>query len=374
MNKNCYSDILRCILFHTKPSKETLCSLSLLDLYEFCELNKLLTCCVELTAYWPIETDKDKELITYWKNKAAGNVFMEYQKLTLVKSLQELAVEKHIPLIFFKGYSLACLYPNFTMRNSSDTDIYVPSSYKEEALSILHALSYVQIEELNTEHTLTFLYEKDRILIHKIELHFSLYEDLSPSQIALLDKIRLFSPDLSVNLSLGVFTIQTPDYQQHLIYQFIHMIKHFCEQGFPARYLLDTVLFIRRYETLMDFTYVEKIMDEMGYLTFYVNFLTILIKEFDVPSRILPKDYSCKIINPDDFLSDIYGFGMRSKGAKEAHYFFCFYKYLEKNPLPLHTPVTYDGTSVPFSVVPSKYQCAGSLQKRIGLLWELDLI
>lgn len=377
MKENYYIELMNCALSQKEPSKSVLSELSLREIYDFCSLNKLLPLGTRLLPYLPCQTDEECFIIENWKQQACGLVFLEYQKNALLKQLQENAESRNIPLIFFKGCVLADLYPSFTMRNSSDTDIYVDKAYALSAIALLKDLNYIQETSLDEEDVLTFLYLQNDTMLHKIELHTSLYEDLNPKQIAVLEDIQFVDLKNTIFFHGCNFTVRTLTYQNHLIYQLCHMAKHLCSHGFPARYLLDVALFIQKYHTEIHWKNVDDIMQKLGFQTLYHRFLSILIYHFHIPTSILEKEFLCPSSEISDLLSDILTFGMRSMDKEISHYFFYFEKYLEKiitSRGSLPNNIAFDGTLVPSDIVPLHYQENSHLQKRILLLKNLNLL
>lgn len=377
MKETQYLEIVQCAIQQTAPSSQTISSISLFELYEFSSLNKLLLPVTGLLSFWPINTSDEQDLITWWKNEAARLVFLEYNKHALIKQLLQRSVEKGIPFTFFKGYILADLYSDFTMRNSSDTDIYVEKIHLKNAIDLLISSGYRQVRELDEEDVFTFLYEKDGHSVHKIELHTSLYEDLSSNQIAVLDKINLISEDTIIPINCCKLALQTLNHQNHLIYQIVHMAKHLCCHGFPARYLIDTSLFIKKYYTQINWSEVELVMNQLGYSAFYLQLVSILIHYFNVPEYIINENSKVPKEAVFDLLKDILHFGMRSYSEKISHYYFLFEQYiekLEKAQNDAHITITFDGETIPADIVPIKYQSDSSIQNRIRLLQKIELI
>lgn len=377
MKENNYLEIIKCIYNQKAPSSQTISALSLKELYDFFCLNKCLLPGTKLLSFWSIQTPEEKELVNNWKAEATQLVFLEYQKHSLVKHLQTCAQERRLPLLFFKGYVLADLYPSFTLRNSSDTDIYIDKTYKNEVFSLLSDLHYTQETLLDEKDVFTFFYKKDNIILHKIELHTSLYEDLSVQQCELLDNLHFSSLESSISLNCCQLSLNTLNHQNHLLYQILHMVKHLGSHGFPARYLIDTSLFIQKYHKDIHWDNLFDMIKSLGYQTFYQHFLSILIHHFDVPKYILKEQFLCTEAETSSLLFDILHFGMRSKEEELSHYFFYFEKYIEKlqtDSLETIVAITFDGNTVPPQIVPLTYQKNPYLKERILMLKNLDLL
>ncbi len=377
MNTEYYIEILRCAATQTLPSRKTIDGISLTELYDFSCLNKLVPLTVNMISAWMPTTAEEQQLVQYWKSEATSSVFLEYKKLDLIKKIVATANERGIILTFFKGYLLAKLYPNFALRNSSDTDIIVEPSLLDGMCSILEELGYYHQEDVDTENVYTYVYEESGFPVHKIELHTSLYEDLHGAQLEFFKSLELSSPAKNINEDFCEISLQTLNYQEHLIYQIFHMVKHIAYHGFPARYLIDTALFIKAYHERIDWDKLNTVMEQLGYSYFCEQLYSILITHFEVPSVIMCGKPVCSSAEFEDLLQDILHFGARSYSEELSHYFFYFTKYIERREEKsggLLTEITFDGDTVPARIVPLEYQENKELQHRISMLQRLRLI
>ncbi len=372
-----YIELIQCALTKESPSPKAISSISLPRLYHFAELNKLTPLMVNLSSHWTPASQQEQELLSYWKADATDCVFLEYKKFSLVKQLFSLAEKRKLSLTLFKGYFLANLYPDFTLRGSSDTDILIPPSQLTEVTHLLQELHYSHATDLDSPNVSTFLYKENDFLVHKIELHTSLFEDMQGSEIAFLESLSLSSPEKNISFACCGAVFKTLNHQEHLIYQIFHMVKHFCCHGFPARYLIDIALFTKEYHSVINWNEIEKIMFKLGYSCFYRQLFSIVILYFDAPKNILGSQTLCNDAEIQDLLIDILHFGMRSCNEVLSHYFYYFEKHiehLEAENGALPDTITYDGETVPTQLVPLSFQREPILQKRIQLLRTLKLI
>ncbi len=376
--KTCYyMDILKCIVNRIAPSEETVGNLSLEEVYKFSGLNKMIPLTADLLTFWKVNTPEEQNLVTSWKAEAMRLVFEEQKKLYLIKQLAEKAEKEKLKPVFFKGYLLAELYQNFALRTSSDTDILITEADRVRTDALLSALGYRPAKELDTKNVYTFVYVEEDEILHKIELHTVLYDDVSEAEQMQLEELRLYVPETLISVKCCGLELRTLPYTEHLIYQLVHMVKHLCCHGFPARYFMDTALFIRRYEKEIHWEKVQKAMECLGYDKFYGQLLSILVREFELPERILDGIRICSEHETEELMQDILRFGARSFGSELSGGFYYFEKYVEKLEAEqgkMLSEIRYDGTTVPLKLVPIQYQQSEQLQNRICLLQKLRLI
>lgn len=377
MKTKYYVDVLKCILSGTVPSEETANTLSLAELGEFALLNKLVPLTAEFLPLWETKETDARQYAGEWKLGAMQLVFGEQRKLQMTKQLLAEAEKRNLPLIFFKGYLLAELYKNFALRNSSDTDILINEADLEQTALMLKELNYRPVRELDTENVYTFIYEERGMTVHKIELHTSLYEDAVGEEAERLNRLQLTNPECIVSATCCGMKVRTLRHTEHFIYQIFHMVKHLCCHGFPARYLLDTVLFLKKYGKEIEWMKVNNAVKELGYGKFYACLLSVLTKYLELPEEGLPELTVQSEELTGTLLQDILHFGARSYGEELSDAFYYFETYIEKQEAMAGKrleQITFDGTTVPEALVPVKHQQSEKLKKRIKLLRDMELI
>ncbi len=377
MNPDHYMEVINSSLRNIAPSPEVISIISLEALYEFASLHKLIPLLVTIAEAWPCSFSHHKDLLNHWKSEAAGKVFLEYRKFALVKQLITSAKERNLPLIFFKGYILADLYPSFTMRTSSDTDLLVAPENFARACSLLEELQYIHLSHLDTHNVSTYVYREEGQTLHKIELHTSLFEDMQGRQIDYLNRLALAAPHKNIALASCGTTLVTLGHTEHLIYQLFHLVKHLCFHGLPIRYLLDIALFVQHYKEDIDWQRFNAAMGELGYACFWRHFVSLMEKYFPVPKGICSEEASYSDSRAQALLDDLLHFGMRSQENEISRAFYDFETYVENLEAPVGkrlASIAFDGSTVPADVVPLHLQAHPLLQKRIHLLQNLELI
>ncbi|MBQ8822006.1 MAG: nucleotidyltransferase family protein [Lachnospiraceae bacterium] len=377
LNTKHYMTLLKCIAETTMPPKEVVSAITVEDLYLFATLNKLDTLLLPILEAWKIYTPEDILLVRDWRGDATARVILEYKKQGLINKLLQKAATQGLTPILFKGYVLADLYKDFTFRSSSDTDILISPRELQAFTALLKELQYSHASDLDTEDVYTYIYEKDGGMIHKIELHTSLFEDAAGHELEVLKALQLSAKETLLPLHCCNMNLCTLGHTQHLIYQIFHMVKHICYYGLPARYLPDTALFIRKYHDEIDWEVFHKAMTELGYACFCRQLFTGLVHYFGLPREIMRDWELCPLQDIEALLQDILTFGAGSFEETLGDNFYFFETYIQKLEHKTGTPletITFDGTTVPEKRVPLKYQSNKKLQNRIRLLRQLQLI
>ena len=368
-----YVEILKDAIFQKTVDTTITEEINLPMLYQFGSLNKINVLCSSIIKNWCQSSDSDKEFANMWKIESAGAIMKEQQKRQLLKTLFDNASKEGLSPVLFKGYVLANLYPDFTFRNSGDTDLFIESLHYDRMVKFLTDTGYVQAHYLDTPTVHTFFYNENEETIHKIELHTSLYEDMTGPRIDILNAIDMTAIDNCITVDCCGLEFTTLNHTNHLIYQIFHMAKHICCHGISIRYLADISLFVTNYRADIDFEKFWEIIDKLGYRTFCIHLFSICIKYFDVDKEILLNNSFVYDASTNELLHDLVHFGMRSKDEKLSGQFFYFEQYIEKKYTTI-SDITFDGTTVPYSEVSDKWQKNIELQERIAFLKKLQLL
>lgn len=211
-------------------------------------------------------------------------VLKEYEKYRCLRDIIALSQKEGLHFVIFKGCILADLYPQYAERISCDSDIYIDKEEKEHALKLLYAYGYEKNEEHSKEEV-TVLVHKERF--HTIELHTCLWEDYTGKRLSVLDSFELTRKDKRITLKTCGFEVTTLGYQDHLIYQLFHIIKHFSLQGVGMKYLADITLYVNAYGKYLDYDDFWNKLDQLGYTKFCYYLFVICVEYLGMDDTIL---------------------------------------------------------------------------------------
>lgn len=254
-------------------------------------------------------------LLELWGRRVRNNLLMESKKFAAIRRILIEAEKEGIILVFFKGCVLADLYPQCLLRNTCDTDIFVYEKDREKAMKLLEGLGYIKSEEHSKKHVQVLFSNEFH---HVVELHFYLWEDYKGRKIDILTKMDLVKDDSLQELEVCKMKVITLGYEEHLIYQMFHIIKHFVTEGVGIRYLTDVALYINRYGALIDYSSFWEKMKQLGFDKFCQAFFRLCIQCFDMKEDIM------KAVKPmnngieDALLIDILNLGVLYKNKTSS--------------------------------------------------------
>ena len=149
---------------------------------------------------------------------------------------------------------------------------------------------------------------------HKIELHFSLWEDYEGYQMELLDSMQLTREESLIKIKIGNADAWTLSPTNHLIFQMFHIIKHFVVQGIGTRYMLDITCFVNHHLNELDKDMFWSCMEQLHYTDFCIHYFRLCIKYLNLKQDILPNhDCPDDLEKQDKLLSDMMAFSNREK-------------------------------------------------------------
>ena len=218
----------------------------------------------------------NKEMAEAWKKISMEGLICQYGNYASLRKILKEGKERKVKFVVFKGCVLADLYPQYTLRYSCDSDIFVYERDKEEAINILKDLGYEIIEDHTNPQVYVFYHHASK---HCVELHFCLWENYDGPQMRLLESMGLDAEEMLIELEVcGGIHITTLGHEEHLIYQMFHMVKHFVLQGISVRYISDISLFVNAYGKQINWESFWKKIDELGYTEFVKGVFTLGIR------------------------------------------------------------------------------------------------
>ena len=258
--------------------------------------------------------DMPQEQLKRWKQESFQSTINEYKKQYQLKKIIEAGKREQVQFIVFKGCVLADLYPKYTLRTSCDSDLLVEEKNCKKASKVLMQLNYEIYEQDSKEKVTVFI---EPITKHMVELHVSLWEDFEGEKINRLNQMELAKESTLITLHLNNLSVTTLGYEEHLIYQMVHIIKHFTLQGIGIRYLVDVTLYIKKYGQFIDYRDFWIKMDELGFGEFCEKFFSIGMHYFGLSSEIMGNRISYIGLDYEALLTDLIDVGIcfDEKGA-----------------------------------------------------------
>ncbi len=247
------------------------------------------------------------EVLNAWRDTAKWQLIREYNKYIGLREIVKAGNEKDVDLVIFKGPVIADLYPQYALRYSADTDIFVEEGKFEMTLELLNDIGYKSKKDDAKEEVPVLVNEKYSSVV---ELHKYLWEDYTGPRIEILKKLNLTDKSKMIKVNVCGIDMLTLSHEDHLVYQMFHIIKHFSTQAVGIRYLSDITLFINAYGEFVDYKEFWRKMKLLEFDGFTIVFLSLCVKYLGMNATVLEG-----IPDVDTESEDLLLFDMITKGV-----------------------------------------------------------
>ena len=205
--------------------------------------------------------------------KACNRIFlMEYvssvkKRNALLLVLKKLN-EKGIKYRVLKGVCLGSLYPEPAIRKSVDVDILADREFISPIVDELKGMGFVAEQERDDTHHICCF----NPVAGSFEVHHMLYDECF-DEAWFESKFSPIEDTLFVDID-GV-SVPTLGVTDGLIFDFLHLIKHFLLTGTTVQQISDILLYIKKYKDQICWERANKLFAELRYDIFFYGLLTI---------------------------------------------------------------------------------------------------
>ncbi len=201
-------------------------------------------------------------LVTQWETQAQEFMELSSARQEAFLHFLELTEQENLHFILFKGAVLAELYPDPLYRISNDTDIFVDVEEGRKLQCLLERNGYEKDLFCSKPEVPVYVHNENG---HRVEVHYSLFEEHSGPKIQQLERYDLTRPDHCIETTILGHTVTTLGPEEHLLYQIFHLIKHIIVEGTHFRNLLDIFLFTKANITKINIASLWEKLDHLGY-------------------------------------------------------------------------------------------------------------
>lgn len=230
--------------------------------YEFARDAKLFALTFPTIERLAKEYSISNELVKKWKLSSIEETsYAKSQHFATMHFLRQ-AQQEDFSFILMKGPVLSSLYPEPWLRPSSDTDVYVDLEDGYDLIHFLEKHGYVKSMDHSKKEVPVYVNLENN---HRIEVHYSLWEEHSGAKFDLLDSFITEGTKHYTSITLDGIKVTTFAPTEHLLYLISHMIKHVIMEGTDLRSILDTLVFLKAYEKEIDIPALWNQLEQLGY-------------------------------------------------------------------------------------------------------------
>ena len=240
---------------------------------------------------------RDKAFIQA-KGKAIRKVAMfDVERVAVLQALEKAGIW-YMPL---KGSVLKGYYPRIGMRQMADNDILYDVSRSSDVRTIMESLGFTTVmyvqNNYNHDH-----YDKEPVC--NFEMHRALF---APASGEALFDYYLNVKDRLVKDEGNAYGYHFTD-EDFYIYITAHEYKHYSGSGTGLRSILDTYVFLKRFEDKLDWNYIAGEVEKLG------------ITDFERQNRSLAMHlFSDEAITPEDEAMLLYIIGSGTYGNRRNY-------------------------------------------------------
>ena len=193
----------------------------------------------------------DAEIAQEMAKVQRKNALLDADRLALFARLEQAGIW-YMPL---KGSVLKEFYPKYGMRQMADNDILINADKAEEVKTIMESLGFTTEHFGKSNHD---VYYKEPV--SNFEIHTALF---GPTHE---EKIYQYYRNVKSRLvkdegNLCGFHFTPEDFY---LYMTAHEYKHFSGGGTGLRSFLDVYIFLKKYHSVLDMTYIESEAKKLG--------------------------------------------------------------------------------------------------------------
>jgi len=262
--KDCIVYLLRCSITNKKPNPDKLVGMDSNELFLYSQkhmISAIIASALEKAGM------KDERFVQAKARAIRKTALLDRDREILFKELDNNKIW-HMSL---KGSVVKDLYPEYGTREMADYDILFDSTKTKELRDIMLGLGF-QVESFG--HGLHDVYHKKPVT--NFEMHRML---CGPSDKRFYEYYR--------NVRERLASDEEHPYELHFtpedcyVYLKAHEYKHYSCRGIGLRYLADTYLYLKKFDSQMDMAYVEQECAKLGIAEYEKTSRSLALNLFD---------------------------------------------------------------------------------------------
>ncbi len=222
-----------------------------------------------------------------------SNLFHLMQLRQILVSAVKLLREHDIEPVVLKGFGLALLYPNPSLRQIGDIDLFIGVANFHKACTLLRTLpgSYNWGEEIDVGRHYNIEFGSIPLEVHRVSADIE-NARLYPHYAAMEQEGLIDHPQ---RIDYEGFEISIPSKEFVVFFTFYHAWHHYLETGVGWRQLSDVTMALHSYHGQLDLDKLRKWLDYMRVMTPWQTFGYLLVECLGLPEAEMPfYDASCR--------------------------------------------------------------------------------
>lgn len=222
-----------------------------------------------------------------------SNLLSQMRLKQLLLSAVALLREHGIEPVLLKGFGLALLYPNPSLRQFGDIDLFIGLDAFHDACRILRTLpgGYNWGEERDVGHHYNIEFGNYPMEIHRVSA-----EVTDPKEARLYAAIeRDGLAENTQQVDFDGFMITLPSREFMVFFTFFHAWHHFLTSGVGWRQIADVAMTLHTYHGRLDLEKLRRWLESMQLMQAWQAFGYLMVSRLGLPEAEMPFfDASCR--------------------------------------------------------------------------------
>ena len=214
------------------------------------------------------------------------NLINQLQLKRILVSAVKLLQTHNIDPVLLKGFGLAMLYPNPSLRQFGDIDLYVGLGDFHEACKLLRTLpgGYNWEEEVDSGRHYNIEFGHYPMEIHRVSADLSGYKELAVYETIEREGLH----EKAQHVDFEGLKLAIPSKEFMVFYTFFHAWHHFLTTGVGWRQLSDLAITFHAYHGQLDSNKLYQWITSMHLLKPWQTFGYLLVENLGLPKAEMP--------------------------------------------------------------------------------------
>lgn len=221
------------------------------------------------------------EMLAKMQTALRNGLLHQMRQRQILVSAVQLLREHNIEPVLLKGFGLALLYPNPSLRQFGDVDLFIGLANFHESCALLRTLpgAYYWCEEADVGRHYNIDFGQYPLEVHRVSA-----DVIDPEEHKIYDLIEqdgLFENTQSVDLDGFEMTIPSKEFQ--VFFTFFHAWHHFMTSGVGLRQVSDVAMALHAYHGQLDQDKLRQWLSSMHLMKPWQVFGYLMVNTLGLP-------------------------------------------------------------------------------------------
>lgn len=226
------------------------------------------------------------EMVSKMQTALRNGLLHQMRLRQILVSAVQLLREHDIEPVLLKGFGLALLYPNPSLRQFGDIDLFVGRDQFHESCTLLRTLpgGYNWGEEMEVGRHYNIEFGRYPMEVHRLSADIDDPEELSVYEPIEHDGLA----ENTRRVDLDGFEITVPSNEFQVFFTFFHAWHHFLTSGVGWRQVSDVAMALHAYHGQLDLDKLNRWISTMHLMKPWQTFGWLMVNTLGLPEAEMP--------------------------------------------------------------------------------------